>query len=462
MNLQKSLVKIVAISLRAFSRFFGYISKKSGFVGKGLYHFGRAIFFVLVFPGYKVIHWLRYRVLSVYSPAKSKAFHVLNKSYLIHVFVIIIGLTVAVNNIRAEELRDEKFGEKTIIYSIVSKDTLEELTEEKMVYSSGENILSYLDKTASVESQQKIIESDDNIGDQLVAEISTITDGGAAIVKPNILEGIKPSEVPTLETVVATSGKEITNYVVKSGETISAISNKFNVSVETILWQNNLGPRSLIRPGDSLEILPVTGVAHKVKRGENIGAIAKKYDIEVNEIVTYNNLFDVNDIQINQKLIIPGGKKVSPYVSTPSYASNSNVPQVSSITKLFAPSTSAPSASGMVWPAGVRRISQYYSWRHRGLDIAGPTGTPLYASEAGTVIYSGWSNGYGYNVYVDHGNGVKTRYAHASKLHVSKGAKVSRGQHIANMGSTGWSTGPHIHFEVIVGGVKKNPLSYVK
>ena len=116
----------------------------------------------------------------------------------------------------------------------------------------------------------------------------------------------------------------------------------------------------------------------------------------------------------------------------------------------------------MKWPTVGHRITQYYSWRHTGLDIANKTGTPLYASEGGTVDYSGWSNGYGYNVLINHGGGKKTRYAHASKLYVKKGDVVSKGEAIAAMGSTGWSTGPHIHFEVIINGVKKNPLNYIK
>ena len=132
------------------------------------------------------------------------------------------------------------------------------------------------------------------------------------------------------------------------------------------------------------------------------------------------------------------------------------------ITKLFQQPQNVVAGDGFVWPAGVRRISQYYSWRHTGLDIAGPTGTNIYAMDSGVVTFSGVSNGYGYNILVDHGNGMKTRYAHASKLYVEKGETVTKGQVIMAMGSTGWSTGPHLHFEVIVNGAKKNPLSYIK
>ena len=118
---------------------------------------------------------------------------------------------------------------------------------------------------------------------------------------------------------------------------------------------------------------------------------------------------------------------------------------------------------GMLWPATVRRITQYFNWRHRGIDIAGPTGTLIYAALDGMVEISGWnSGGYGYQIVLRHSNGMKTRYAHSSKLFVSVGQKVTKGEVIALMGSTGRSTGSHLHFEVVVGGVRVNPFLYVK
>ncbi|NQT49556.1 peptidoglycan DD-metalloendopeptidase family protein [Candidatus Kuenenbacteria bacterium] len=458
MQIKKILIKSLAAFFRNGAKFSKFLLKKLGFLRTGAYYFGRAVFKIGIFPIYKFFYFIKHKALNVYAPAKSKVFYVLNKAYLVHILIVIIGLAVTMNSISAKELREDSYGEKAVIYSVISKEEVEELTEETQVLSSSGEILSYLDKTGSVESQKTISSQQPGAGEQLITELSTVTEGGAAVVKPNIIQAIDITEVPIFDTG---ERQDVTIYVVQSGENVSAIANRFGVSVETILWQNGLGINTLIRAGDKLEILPVTGVTHKVKRGENIGAIAKKYGVEQDKIISYNNLFDVNDIQINQNLVVPGGKKVSPYVSNSTYTS-SQVPAVSPISKLFVPPSKISSGSGMLWPTSVRRISQYYSWRHRGLDIAGPSGTPLYAAEAGTVERSGWSNGYGYNVIINHGNGVKTLYGHASKLYVSKGEKVAKGQTIAAMGSTGWSTGPHIHFEVIVGGVKKNPLSYVK
>lgn len=258
---------------------------------------------------------------------------------------------------------------------------------------------------------------------------------------------------------------EAISYKVEPGDTVSSIANKFGISVNTILWENNLSSSGVIHPGDTLQILPVSGVSHKVSSGENISYIANKYDVSTNDILTANNISNVNTLKIGQKLIIPGASKVSTtrVASTPSPSSaSSGSSGIDVIKDLIKPKPATPSSDKMLWPTVGHRITQYYSWRHTGLDIANKTGTPLYASEGGTVEYSGWSTGYGYNVLVNHGGGKKTRYAHASKLYVKKGDTVEKGESLAAMGSTGWSTGPHIHFEVIINGVKLNPLNYIR
>jgi LysM repeat protein len=445
-------VKIFSKSAKAVGSFFRkltFLSRFFNFLGKVFFRGG-------LIPAYKVYYFIKNKVLRVYSPAKSKLFHLLNKTYLTYVFIIILGSTIVLTNISAQELRDESHGENTVVYSIISKEDYEVLTEETVVQNSPTRVLSYLDTTSTSEAVKSVSELDHT--EHLVTGITTTTEGGAAIVKPNIIKAVDIADIPNI-TVASRTGA--ISHTVASGDNATSIANKYNVSVETIMWENNLGPKTPLRIGDVLSILPTSGVTHKIAYGENIGSIANKYGIDKEKIVDFNNLFDENDIKKGQSLIIPGGKKVSPYSSPTRYVSTST-PRVSSITKLFIPPSSNVSTSGLLWPTSVRRISQYYSWRHKGLDIAGPTGSPLYASDSGTVTLSGWSTGYGYNILIDHGNGYKTRYAHASKLYVGRGDTVVKGQTIADMGSTGWSTGPHIHYEVIVSGVKKNPLSYIK
>ncbi len=248
---------------------------------------------------------------------------------------------------------------------------------------------------------------------------------------------------------------EIVHYTVQRGDTVSTIARKFGISVNTILWANNLSSFSLIRPGDKLTILPYSGIQYTVKRGDTLARIARTYGVTEDKIRNYNNLGSI--LRIGEKLMIPGGKKIS-YARTTSRSYTG----VSVIKDLVKSPSKQVSGNKMAWPTEGHRITQYFSWRHSGLDIGNKSGTPLYAADAGKVTYSGWSRGYGYNVVIDHGGGKKTRYAHASKLFVKVGDYVDKGEHIAAMGSTGWSTGPHIHFEVIINGKKYNPLNYIK
>ncbi len=254
----------------------------------------------------------------------------------------------------------------------------------------------------------------------------------------------------------------IIEYAVREGDTVSSIAHNFGISVNTILWANNLTAYSFIRQGDKLQILPVSGVLHKVASGESIQKIADKYDVTKDKIILANGLESDGRLTAGQLLIIPDGKKLASATSAAS--SNSSNYRLPSIVKNLVKPAAAQATSGkMQWPTVGYRITQYYSWRHTGLDIGNKVGTPLYAADSGTVEFSGWnSGGYGYMILVNHGNGIKTRYAHASKLYVKKGDKVAKGEAIAAMGSTGRSTGPHIHFEVIVNGRLLNPLNYIK
>lgn len=449
-------VKILAVFFRQLSQMRYWIWRGAQWWRGPFIYLGRGLFKVFIFPAYRSGHWAKYRFLSFYSPLRRNFFGLLNKTYVIHVLVGLIALSVVTQNLQASNLRQEDFGEGAVIYSLMSGGEFEELTEEVPVVEAQGNIRNYLDQSNFLGSP-KTMGGTPAIEEPLLSDLATITQGGTSMSKPNILKPIEAS----LGALPDFSGQshEIVKHRVLAGETVSSIAKKYNVSVETILWQNNFTPNSIIRPGNIIEILPITGVAHKIKRGETVGSIAKQYQVEVDKIISYNNLFNASDVQVNQILIIPGGKKISPYASV----AKTPVPQTASIKNLFATPTGRVSASGFIWPTAVFRISQYYSWRHHGLDVAGPAGTAIYAAANGTVSFSGWSsNGYGYNMIVNHGNGVKTHYAHFRKLYVNKGDQVVQGQVLGEMGSTGRSTGPHLHFEVVINGVLQNPLTYVK
>ena len=286
-------------------------------------------------------------------------------------------------------------------------------------------------------------------------ELGSVSAGGSAVSKPTILPG---TELPKPSSSDRSS---VITHTVKPGDVIGRIAEEYGINVTTILWANNLSTRSYIRPGDELKILPVNGLLHTVKRGETVSKIARLYDAESEDIVKYNNLQEGgSDIVVGEELLVPGGEKPRPVYVAPTPSRSTSLSKISAP----APSVTAPAGSGYLWPTNVRRITQYYGWRHTGLDIAGPLGSPLYASRGGTVIKSqcGWNGGYGCYIIIDHGNGVQTLYAHASRLYVSVGDVVTQGQNIASMGSTGRSTGPHIHYEVRLNGRRQNPLSYIR
>jgi len=383
---------------------------------------------------------------------KSRFNNILTSNYTVHVTIIIVSIIILIINISIgskKTLAADDTTPKPILFHLIQSEFAED--EELIVETFGKSPIitpteeNYLKNLASVKVQPQVEMK--SLGGEKATETETIVQGGSALVQPNIAKTKK----------VKRARKTIVYHTVKTGETISTIAQEYDISVSTILWENNLNAYSVIRPGNSLAILPLTGISYKVTKGDNLSSIAKKYDIEENDISEFNRLSDSGYLKIGQKLIVPEGKKK--YVS-PTYNSYSGLAALRNV--VAPPSASAVKGNKMNWPTVGHRITQYYTWRHHGLDIANKIGTPIYAADAGTVEMAGWGTGYGNQLVINHGGGKKTRYAHASKLYIKKGDKVTKGQSIAAMGSTGWSTGSHLHFEVIINGRKYNPLDYIK
>lgn len=229
---------------------------------------------------------------------------------------------------------------------------------------------------------------------------------------------------------------EISVYTVREGDTLSQIAEMFEVTSNTILWANDISD-GVIQPGQSLVILPIVGVRHIVKEGDTIGALSKKYDADADEILEYNQLASLDDLSVGDTLVIPGGKVTMPARSTPS--------------RSYARSDSSGGSSvGYTHPApGTIRTQGVHGYN--AVDLAGSFGTPIRAAAAGQVIVSkggGWNGGYGNYIVLKHNDGTQTLYAHMSANHVGVGAYVAAGETIGAMGSTGKSTGVHLHFEV--------------
>ncbi len=261
----------------------------------------------------------------------------------------------------------------------------------------------------------------------------------------------------TMETTESDKLRDkVEEYVVKNGDTASSIAEKYGISVDTIKWENNLTTNS-IKPGQKLRILPVTGVRHVVTRGETIYTIAKKYSANPQSVVDFPfNTFADNEtfsLAVGQDLIVPDGEKPNEVPTVPRQFLASRTPNAGAV-----------SATGQfVWPIS-GTITQRYSWYHRGIDIATSFGAPILAADSGTVIVAGWpdNSGYGNRIVIDHGNGLRTWYGHLSRFTVTAGQTVKRGDVIGYEGSTGRSTGPHLHFEIRQGNTHLNPLNYLK
>lgn len=250
---------------------------------------------------------------------------------------------------------------------------------------------------------------------------------------------------------------KVIEYEVRGGDTVSGVAEKFGISVDTVRWENNLPSINAIKPGQTLKIMPVTGVRHKVARGETIYSIAKKYKAEAQAMVDFPfNTFSDNEtfaLAVGQELIVPDGEKPNEVRWSPT----ANIARRT-------PDAGAVSATGQfAWPIG-GVITQRFTWYHRGVDIATAHGTPVLAADAGEVIVAGWpdNGGYGNRVMIDHKNGYVTLYGHLSRVDVTVGQSVRRGDIVGLEGNTGRSTGPHLHFEIRRNGAFLSPLEHLR
>ncbi len=279
----------------------------------------------------------------------------------------------------------------------------------------------------------------------------------ATNLDPNAAQGGADLNIIENKALVAESGVgggfvEIINrkndtisvYEVKKGDTLSQIANMFEVSMNTIKWANGL--ERDVQPGDSLVILPISGIKHTVKSGGTIQDIAQKYSADVKEIALFNGISVDAQLAVGQEIIVPNVD----LVRTEPKKTTKTVAKTSSITK----SASAPAASGssnwMVKPTNGVRTQGIHGYN--AVDLAAPVGTTVYAAADGTVIISkndgGWNGGYGNYVVIKHSNGAQTLYAHMSSVNVSVGETVSQSEVVGAVGNTGKSTGSHLHFEV--------------
>lgn len=241
---------------------------------------------------------------------------------------------------------------------------------------------------------------------------------------------------------------DISTYTVSSGDTIASIAAKFGVSSNTIRWANNLGSKGTLKTGQSLVILPVTGVKHKVTKGDTIAGLAKKYRADASEIADFNGIEITDGLKVGEVIIIPDGdgsilaekqaeKKSDPKTKNPKTKGRITV-------------DTTGGSGGFIRPMrGIK--TQGFHGPYNAVDIGAPVGTSIVAAADGVVITakspSAWNGGYGGMIIIKHTNGSQSLYAHMSRLDVNPGETISQGEQIGLSGNTGRSTGPHLHLE---------------
>lgn len=265
----------------------------------------------------------------------------------------------------------------------------------------------------------------------------------------------------------------VITYTIQEGDNVGTIADRFGLNIYSVIWSNREALQDavwLIQPGIELYIPPVDGVYHTVLEGDTISSIAEKYEVDPSALYNeWNDLEQGDAVQEGQLVMVPGGTDeyvdLEPPPPPPAYATAGAAYMSSGICSGV--TFTGPGGNGwFIYPTGSSAVSGWYfhdprNPRHIGLDYRCHLGDPIYAADNGVVTIAGWNGGYGILVEVNHGNGFTTRYGHFSDLIVGCGQAVTQGQLLGYCGSTGWSTGPHLHFETRYGGIPQDPMYYL-
>lgn len=404
-----------------------YVSSGLGFILPSL--------FLLI---YQIGKRARKVVRGILDPAEQQFFAITAHRYTIHVLALTIVVFTAWSSL-ASATEQDVFSPDDAPLSTVIGDQ-----DETYIDAGFEELVGFgAPSPVDIDVPQSVVEED----------LLLALDGAAVWATPSAPHG-------------AFTRTKTEDYIVREGDTISSIAERFGVSAGTILWENKLGPYDVIRPGRKLVILPVSGVSYTIGKGETLEQIAKKFNVELERITEFNEeVASGKRLAVGAVLIIPGGRPfVAPRPVVKPIPAPTRLTTRQSVPKPASALPAAPEAgTRLLWPAISHHINQYYSWRHTGLDIHGDLSSPIYASDDGVAVIVEYKRtGYGQSIVLDHGNGIRTRYGHASQIFIQQGETVHRGQIIAMIGSTGRSTGPHLHYEVMIAGRRVNPFGYTR
>ncbi len=284
---------------------------------------------------------------------------------------------------------------------------------------------------------------------------------------PDLIEDTL-AEVRTRQARVAALREQVVplkiiSYVVATGDSLWSIANSQNLEVDTLVGSNTFKSSAMLHPGVVLRIPNQDGIFYKLKSGETIEVLARRYQVSVDKIRKVNPTVDLASLKAGSEIFLPGARPEA-------------IAEVHSVEKKSTSNTNTTVSTQRFsrvyrWPV-MGKINSPFGWRrhpitrrrdfHTGIDIKASRGTAIRCAREGKVVYSGWMGGYGKVLVVEHSGGQSTLYAHCNSLLVKQGAHVSVGQNIATVGSTGRTTGPHLHFEVRVGNSPVNPLKYLR
>jgi LysM repeat protein len=299
---------------------------------------------------------------------------------------------------------------------------------------SGQDVAAQAESVIESNSQNiSLLEPATNFDPAIKTPAGVVIDGGEAL-----LSEVGPSNKAPEE--VDGSNNQISVYIVRPGDTLADIATMFDVSVNTILWANDMTRSSTLKTGQTLVILPMTGVLHTVVKGDTLNTIAKKYGGDITEIAGFNDLNPKDKLVVGDTIMIPDGQ-----------VSSSIRPSANSSTSKLITSAGGPAYNSYYTKPFIGGHKTQGLHGYNGVDYGMPVGTSLYAAAGGTVIISknsGWNGGYGDYVVIQHPNNTQTVYGHMDSTVVLVGQAVTKGQLIGYSGNTGKSTGPHLHFEI--------------
>ncbi len=292
------------------------------------------------------------------------------------------------------------------------------------------------------------------------------------------VDGAIPREDDPFTIIPERPRGEVITYTVQPGDTITAIAQRFGLSMDTIAWSNDREVVFSLRPGAEMNILPVDGVYHRVYEPETIQQIADRYHVDVYSIINseFNNLFGATpetELPSGTRVVVPGGTSTTndwtynPVVERSGGSGGGGSSEAGYIS--FAPGEPGSCGrqpnpghtGGWLLPASGYSWSRGFTAYHTGVDLASTVGAAVFAASTGRVIYAGWNNwGYGRLIVVAHGP-FTTLYGHLDSINVSCGQMVNAGQVIGAIGSTGNSSGPHLHFEIRYNDIPTDPALYL-